>query len=318
VSHLIDESNGRYNIAYADEVPWHGHGTKVDPYASVEEWAEAGGLTHKVEWAPVEYLNHKNKVAQYPNRGVLYRTDTGAPLSIVSESYKIVQPIEVLNFFRKLAKANKMRIETVGSLKGGAKIWAQAVFTAPADVVYGDTLVPRVLCATSYDKTLCTTAKYVVTRVVCDNTITMALSENTAGISIPHSEKVDFDKVRLNLGLAATKWEEFVTHSRYMAQIVLNDEEPELLLVDMMPPVKGNPVQETKAFKRVMEMFEEGSAKGARIPGVRGTAWDLLNCYTEYIDHERGHTNNRLHSAWFGEGEKMKMAAFDAVLAFCD
>lgn len=315
MSHLIDESNARYNVAYQGEVPWHGHGQKVDPKASVDEWAKAGGLDHEVYASRVEYLSQTGKARSFSNRKVLYRSDTNEPLSIVSDSYKIVQPKEVLEFFRKLVDSHRMEIDTVGSLKGGKVVWAQAKYCEGMDVVDGDKLEPRVLFATSYDRTCCTTAKHVATRVVCANTISIAFGEETFGIAIPHSNIVDISKVRLEMGLAASKWEDFMLGAKRMASTMLNDNEAELVLVDLLP-VSDIPVRDTKAYKAIIRLFDEGSI-GSDIPGVAHTAWDLLNCVTQYVDHERGSDKHRLHSAWFGDGDKLKSEAYDTIHAFC-
>jgi hypothetical protein len=63
-----------------------------------------------------------------PGRSVLYRSDTKAPLSIMSsERFKIVQPEEVISFYEDLVAVAGFRLHTAGSLLGGKKIWALAV-----------------------------------------------------------------------------------------------------------------------------------------------------------------------------------------------
>jgi len=57
-------------------------------------------------------------------RKLLVRSDTREPLSVVSDSYNVVQPGEVLRFFEDVGKGSGFTMETAGSLRGGNRIWA--------------------------------------------------------------------------------------------------------------------------------------------------------------------------------------------------
>jgi hypothetical protein len=66
-----------------------------------------------------------------------------------------------------------------------------------------------------------------------------------------------------------------------------------------------------------MDLFK-GAGKGASLPGVKGTAWGLVNAVTEYVDHHRGHSkttrDNRMDYSWFGPGDQLKTDAFNAAI----
>jgi hypothetical protein len=77
-----------------------------------------------------------------------------------------------------------------------------------------------------------------------------------------------------------------------------------------------NEAQDRAAFKRMIALFE-GEARGDSLDGVHGTAWGLVNACTEFLDHQVRATSrdNRLESAWFGPGEKMKARVLELVTA---
>jgi hypothetical protein len=63
-------------------------------------------------------------VKPFPDGKVLYRSDTLAPLSVVGKRYSVVQPRDVLEFYRDLVSAGGFELETAGVLKAGRKLWA--------------------------------------------------------------------------------------------------------------------------------------------------------------------------------------------------
>ena len=107
----IDQSNGRSSIAFVGQVPWHGLGQELTEGQPIEVWAKEAGMDWRIKVSPVLFrdldsvgnvLNTGGEIETFPGRKLLFRSDTRFPLSIVSDDYKIVQPIEILEFFRDL------------------------------------------------------------------------------------------------------------------------------------------------------------------------------------------------------------------------
>lgn len=117
-------ANGVAEMAYVGVTPWHGLGQILMPDSTIEEWRIAAGLNWTIERSPVKFMN--GTLHDWNEHQVLYRSDTNAPLSIVSNRYHIVQPEAVLEFFRDLVADAGFQIETAGTLKGGKRIWALA------------------------------------------------------------------------------------------------------------------------------------------------------------------------------------------------
>jgi len=222
MAHQIDFSNGRANMAYVVQAPWHGLGSDLPAGASLESWRKAAGLDWAVEETPVLYRDGiRPNVQTYRADKVLVRSDTRAPLSIVSRSYKTVQPEDILSFFEILVKGNGFTLETAGSLRGGKRIWALARVADAANVLDGDKIRPYLLLATSYDASMSTTAQFTSIRVVCNNTLTAAVGDHGSHgriyeprVRIPHIADFDAKAVREKLSIAISSWDEFLIESR--------------------------------------------------------------------------------------------------------
>ena len=314
MAHMIDTTTGAAAMAYVGRTPWHGLGAQLQPGASIEEWTAAARLGYTVLESPVLYESPAStELQRWPLRKVLHRSDTGAPLAVVSDGYRVVQPAEVMDFFRRLGELGGFELETAGALSDGRRVWALARVSDGADVVDGDTVRPYLLFGTSYDGTMATVAKFTDIRVVCNNTVVRALGEGNGSVRVLHSERFDADEVRLQLGIVAGSWERFLVQSRALAGVPMSGTEADEFVRALLEPYHSGrlEIQDTRAYKRVLQLFN-GAAIGADIPGVAGTRWAMLNAVTQLVDHERGRSDStRLESAWFGTGAAMKQRAVD-------
>jgi len=117
-------------MAYVGETPWHGLGNQLAQNQPVEVWAKQAGMDWRIESSNVSYMAQNERgqsiIMPYEEQRVLYRSDTHAPLSVVSQRFQEVQPAEVLEFYRDLTEQSGFELETAGVLKGGKKFWALA------------------------------------------------------------------------------------------------------------------------------------------------------------------------------------------------
>ena len=316
MSHMIDTTTGTAAIAYAGQTPWHGLGQQLQPGASIADWTKQAGLDYTVLESPVLYNTGAATAPQpWPQRKVLHRSDTGAPLAVVSKGYRSVQPAEIMAFFGKLAELGGFELETAGALSEGRRVWALARVGDEREIKgLNDTVKPYLLLGTSYDGTMATIAKFTPVRVVCNNTITMALeNEAAAGVRVLHREKFDADKVRQQLGIFKDQFESFLFSAKTLAMQHMDRDECMAFLDELFTPIHaGNkPLRESRGYRRVLDLFD-GAAIGSDIAGVFGTRWQALNAVTQYIDHERGRSaDTRLDGAWFGTGATIKNRALD-------
>jgi phage/plasmid-like protein (TIGR03299 family) len=327
---MIDTTTGRAAIAYTGTTPWHGLGQVLTPNSTIEQWTQEAGLGYTVLESAVEYSTPAVSGHQvWPDRKVLHRSDTGAPLAVVSKDYKTVQPAEVMGFFQKLLDLGGFQMETAGALSQGRRVWALASVGDGAEVVDGDVVKPYLLLGTSYDGTMATIAKFTAIRVVCNNTITPAVNSTSdeldkgyikSAVRVLHSERFDADAVRMQLGIVANQFERFMIESRKLAHVNMSFSDADLFVKELLKPYRTGKLDivDTRAYKRVIELWQ-GRTIGAdilRAAHVDGSRWGMLNAVTQLVDHERGRSDNtRLESAWFGTGSAIKNRALELLTA---
>lgn len=344
MAHEINiRSNGVAEMAFHGALPWHGLGQAVGAGATIEQWQVAAGLDWSAERAPVNF--EVNGLSyDVPGRDVIYRSDTKAPLSVMSDGYRIVQPAECLEFFRDLVAESGYQIETAGSLRGGRKVWALAKNGNAAEVAAGDVVQDYLLMATSLDGTSQTQVIPTAVRVVCANTIRQAIDGAGKGsVSVSHRSTFDAASVKAKMALitSTSPFEAFMANARRMAETHISEGEAREIcralfgqpaqsievdavcvaadarganLTDferlmLATPGKAKDVRDVRAVNQVMDLFS-GSGMGALHVGSRETRWGLLNAITQRLDHSAGRgADTRLDSAWFGKGDEIKQEA---------
>jgi hypothetical protein len=131
--------------------------------------------------------------------------------------------------------------------------------------------------------------------------------------------KFDAGMVRQQLGIVLTAWDRWLVEARLLAQVNVTEAQADKFVVDLLSSIQRAPkgqslpdVRTSRGYKRLMSLFG-GEQIGADLCGT-SNAWALLNACTEYVDHERGRSDDtRMSSAWFGAGEGLKLRAWDSV-----
>jgi len=318
MAHEIDSSTGKPAIAYVGETPWHGLGEKLPDGASIDTWLEAAQLEWELKRLPVQYLVD-GRLRTMDDRFVLVRSDNHAALSVVSGDYQIVQPREVLEFYRELMEMYGYTLETSGALDGGRKVWALARtgVTETADN-FGkkqDRLAAYVLLATSCDKTLATTAAFTSIRVVCQNTLFFAMedvnTERRPQVKVPHNLRFDAHQVKQQLGLMDEAWSGFIEKVRKMAAHRMTPEAAAYFFEDLLLQKNGKALSKKaqREHQTIVALFK--SAPGQDFSSAKETLWGAVSAVTYYADHVRsGTAGDRLDSAWFGAGYALKEKAW--------
>jgi len=343
MSHEIDETNGKAAMAYVGGRPWHGLGQQLTEDADIATWKKEAGLNWKLKASPVIYQTagahaidetvgpqflDSTKQLVMPDRQLLFRSDTKAALSVVSDKYKIVQPGEVLDFYKELVESAGFKLETAGALFGGRKFWALARCGDSAKIMGQDEIKPYLLLASSCDGSMATVAHFTSVRVVCNNTLRMSIGPNgrNAKIRVPHNADFDHDAVQADLGIATKAWDQFLASVRILAKEKINrDDAIDVIAGQMkkswldeeeieMPREKK--MESSRALRRIITLFD-GEALGADFKGCKGTSWGLLNAVTQYVDHESGSSNDKSRAferAHLTDRANFKVAVADELL----
>jgi phage/plasmid-like protein (TIGR03299 family) len=318
MAHLVEQ------MAYVGDTPWHGLGEHLPNGQPIEVWQKSAGMDWSIEETPVRYLadqkGNLGTIMSFEDQKVLYRSDTKAALSVVSQRYQVVQPRAVLNFYRGLTEFNDFELETAGVLKGGRKFWALARTGQSLTLKGGDVVNGYLLLATSCDGSMATTATPTTVRVVCNNTLTVALERAPQTIRVPHNTQFDEVAVKRQLGLSVSQWDEFMIRLRTLSERKVKSHEAMNYFLHVLCDANEHTqvsqgLSNERALKKVLALYE-GEGRGAELDSAKGTAWGLVNAVTEYVDHERRarSTDNRLDSAWFGVGAQIKQKALDQAL----
>lgn len=312
------------SMAYAGQQPWHGLGNRLAPKQSIDAWTHAAGLDWQIESSEVRFVSGNGNLGAihaFPDQRVLYRSDTKAPLAVVSSRYQIVQPAEILEFYRDLTEAGNFELETAGALLGGRKFWALAKTGHSGTLKAKDEIRGYLLLATACDGTLATTAQFTSVRVVCNNTLKIALGESTGAVKVAHRSQFDAAAVKRQLGIAVSSWDAFMVRTKALAERKVTDSAAEAFFRRVLTYPSTNaaeraaPVVNERALKAVGQLYA-GSGMGAKLPSASGTAWGLLNSITEFVDHHRRarSDDHRRDSSWFGQGAALKQKAWDEAL----
>lgn len=322
MAHEIDLSNDKENMAYVGELPWHGLGKQLTADAGIDTWKREAGMDWSILTSPVIYevpvavdeeesakeeYSEKFEQMTMDERVLFFRSDNHAALSVVSNNFKIVQPSEILEFYRDLVADAGFSLETAGCLFGGRKFWALAKCGESARIMGQDEIKPYLLLASACDGSMATVAHYTSVRVVCNNTLRMAVGAdgNKAKIRVPHNASFDHSAVKLDLGVAKDSWEQFIHNANRLAStkidrdtaidMVAKQLKKEWLNQEGGAQERDEMLQASIPLRRIIQLFD-GAAKGAEFASAKGTAWGLVNAVTEYYDHEAGNKADRNRS----------------------
>lgn len=313
--HAIDVSTGQAACAYRGETPWHGLGTALDDNATVEQWVVAAGLNWNAVKAPVRYAMPDGTTRDYYGRSVIYRDDTEAALGVVSDSYQIVQPREVVEFFKDAVGQADMKLEVAGALFDGKRFWATARLNADELIINGvDEIRPYVLLITSADGSLATNASLVSTRVVCNNTAQIAMRENGQRVRVTHAAQFDSNIIKSRMGLIDGAWGDFKAKVLKMAETeVSKDQAYEFFIKLLMDESKKNEDPNALIQKKAND-FVDRFLNGIGAESHAGNAWGLYCATTEHTNYSgRGGDDHRMWAALYGSKAKMVQKAEDLI-----
>ncbi len=318
---LTQRADGTVEFAYlaSDGAPWHGLGNPMQAGQSIDDWRKAAGMDWNIGRSRVRFGDERNfRVIE--DQHVLFRSDSKDPLGIVSKSYKVVQPGEVLEFFRDIVKAGGLELSAAGTIFGGKRFWATAKIgeAAPTSVV--DKIGGYLLLSTSADGSLATEARLTTVRVVCKNTLQMAREDGKPALRVSHRSVFDAQAVKESMGLNHAAWDAFKHNLVRLANVEMHEEQAAEIVAGLFATGTSqgarDKARETAGFKKVLALFN-GAGMGANLEGVFGTANGVLQAVTEYADHHvraRSDEHRFVASQW-GGGADLKQRAWDQLIA---
>ncbi|MCR9292908.1 MAG: DUF932 domain-containing protein [bacterium] len=310
------------------EKPWHGLGvTLPTPPATGEEALRIAGLDWTVSREPLFLGTGQRAVID----GAVSRSNDGQyaaivldsdepgfkeVLGIVGPSYEPYQNHQMAELFNPLIQDGRVTIETCGSLFGKRRVWMLAKFTREdMEIEKGDSVASYLLAAHGHDGGFAMRFGYTPVRVVCNNTLSFACEDHRSHlVKCLHTKNLEENLEVLRdsmveaeemFALAADQYR--LLASRGVSRADLREYARIIIEAD-----KDDKEWTTGQKDKI------GTIVGAAMEG-RGNSgknwWHAYNAVTEWVSWSKGSKkDNRLDSAWFGEGKRVSERALDLAL----
>jgi phage/plasmid-like protein (TIGR03299 family) len=338
MAHMVE------TMAYTGRVPWHGLGVEVsDDLTPVQMLKKA-----KLDWTVSKRAmftsgkTKKDPKIQVPSYAVLVRDSDNQPLGPVGPKFIPTQNRDAFEFFEKFTSAGTLKMETAGSLRKGRQIWGLAKMQEGFTVSGKDRVEGYLLVAISHEWGRANEIRFTPIRVVCNNTLTMALNrgDNRGVFKMPHVKAFDAEIIRSAeeaLGLANEKLAEYKERSQFLASKQYKQEDvvryiaqlfqPELIeqekIIKSSKNVKkiSSDLKIVDEFKKIPTLvyraLEEGA--GANLKSAKGTWWGAYNAVTYVTDHHWGRDReSALNNAWFGWRANLKTKALHSATDYAN
>lgn len=328
------------NMVSVREVPWHGLGIILPDYIPVLEAQKVAGLTWSVRKEPVHYrmpaVDGMSRIMEIPGSFAIVRDDNQQPLGVVGANYTPYQNDQMFQFVDEFAKDANSQLETCGSLRNGRMVWALCT-AGEVEYVKNDPVKKYFLIKNAFDGSSNIEVCFTDIRVVCNNTLTAALKGASNVWRIRHTSSLHeqmqavkgaIELQRKHSDAMYKAMERMVAHKmtsaeikRAATEIVMGDvSDVEELLQPGQDLIELATAHKAKVINTILNLHESGA--GSNIPGVRGSAYGLLNACTEYADHfktlrpgERSYSEARFESIMVGSASDFKKRAFDYTYA---
>ena len=271
---------------YTREKPWHGMGTMVQEAPNSAEALHLAGLDWIVEPKPV-YVEIDSifgkSMTEIPGFKANTRNVDGKVLGIVTDSYKIVQNVDAFAFTDNLIGGD-VRYETAGSLAEGKRTWLLA--RLPETEIVGDKTEQYLVFTNTFDGSGSVRVSCTPIRVVCQNTLNLALGTAKRSWSMRHTANIDsrIKEAHDALQLAGNYIEALKSHAEYLATEHLDRYEMNKLINQLFPiaddasqTVKNHSMERRDLFRTALQAED--------LQNFKYTKWQFVNAAADMADH---------------------------------
>lgn len=313
MSHEISIQNGKAEMFSGNgKLPWHGLGQVVSGLLTASEAIQAAGLQWAVNAQPVSVNGQVLSLTEYQ---AVCRADTGGCLGIMKGRYEMIQNSEAFNFFDAIVGQGRATYETAGALRCGKQVWILAKYNG--EIKISDDM-HRMWCllVTSHDGSQALSCQWVTERVVCANTLSIALRGKKNCIKIRHTANWANKEEEAKRVLGLTE-DYFTVLQRELATLQNHSMSADEMndFARLLYPAKDEkevPTRTSNMRWGTARLFDRGAGNHG------ATRWDALNAVTDWADHNstlRGENSTRLESSTSGSAAELKQRAFDLLSA---
>lgn len=301
MSHNLDITNGVASFVSAREDAWHQLGTVVDEAMTAQQALE---LAHLAGWnlrktpllAEVEIGastgNPLTLRVPVPNKYGMVRDNPvlGDPeaLAVVGEAYTIVHNEQITDLLDTVVDQSGALYETAGALDSGRKVFVTMRMPDGIKVGGVDLVNNYIAVMTSHDGSSSTVFMVTPIRIVCQNTLNIALQNHNSIFRVRHTvgaHNILAQQVREALGFTYEYLDEFQEQAERLIQTTMTQSQFEAIIHEEFAAYENQaPSVITRAQNKIDEMaslFADANTQ----EGIRDTAWAGFNALTEWYDH---------------------------------
>lgn len=270
------------SMFYVRETPWHGLGTKVMEAPSSADALRLAGLDWKVVQESVYTANGERVPGFYAN----IRDKDRRTLGVVSDRYKVVQNEEAFAFTDALL-GEGVRYETAGSLQNGRKVWILARLPH-SYIISGEQVDPYLVFSNTHDGTGSIRAAVTPVRIVCCNTLNLALDTAKRSWAYVHTGDIrgKITDARETLSLAGAYMEALGKKFDELQKKRLTDSQIKDLIEVLLPLEE----EDSKKARNVMRNREDLRARYYDAPDLKGVgknAYRFINAVSDFATHAK-------------------------------
>ena len=309
-------------MAYANQVPWHGLGARVDGDIGIDDMLFAAGLDWELKRIPLQTCAGDDIPEDMQNlfiheRAAWIRNTDKKVMAIAGPSWRPLQPRDTIDFMRDYVESGNATLETAGSLRDGKVVWGLARLKHDFEVRRGDRVNGYLLITSPNEVGKAISIRTTTVRVVCANTMAMAHGSSTADYTQNHVSDWNEAAAKEAVGNAHEQLLQAERNAKTLAKLKISASDAVVkALVPVFYPALDMEDKEVVAqvqmpetmplkIQQILESVENspGSDKS------RGTGWNVLNGVTHWADHSYGrNAATRMHRAWMGDNSRHKLA----------
>ena len=278
---LIIMSADVETMFYVRETPWHGLGVKVEKALSSRKALEIAGLNWNVIQKPI----YTDDNVLIPSFKANVRESDGKILGVVTDRYKIVQNKEAFAFTDSLL-GKGVKYETAGSLQGGKKVWLLANLPEKYKIL-DDEVNSYMVFSNSHDGTGAIKVAMTPIRVVCNNTLNLALSSAKRVWSANHTGNINakLDEAMKTLLLAEHYMKNLNDEAEVLSKVKLTDKKVMNFVNELLPlPEDASKIQE----KNITNLRDDMKLRYFDAPDLiclPKSAWRFVNAVSDFSTH---------------------------------
>ena len=269
------------SMFYVRETPWHGLGTKVLDAPASKDALVLAGLDWRVLQEPI-YTSAEEVIDGYKAN---VRDSDRRVLGVVTDRYKVIQNDEAFAFTDGLL-GEGVKYETAGSLQGGRKVWLLAHMPHEY-IISGERISPYLLFSNTHDGSGAIKVALTPIRVVCQNTLNLALSRAKRCWSMIHTGdiKEKMQEAKDTLFLAENYMDELGKEFEALRMKKLTDKQVMEYIEILLPIEDGSTPQQEKNMKRLREDMKIRYFDAPDLQEVGKNAYRFVNAVSDFATH---------------------------------